>query len=114
MKKFYTLQEASSLIRYSERRIRQFCIEGDLKAVKLPKGRKWLIPVNAVEEFLNCERVRHFLGYTMDRYVNCERVRHLLGYTMDRYVEENMLIVTDTIFLEFYNWLIANRYEPEP
>ncbi len=90
-RKFYTLQEASSLLRYSERRIRQFCIEGNLNAVKLPDGRKWLIPVDAVEEFLNCKRVRHFGEPIIDGYIE-----------------------TDTISLEFYNWLIANGYKLVP
>lgn len=89
--KFYTLSEVALLMRYSERRIRQFCIEGDLKAVKAPKGRKWLIPVNALEEFLNPKRPRYFGGPIIDEYIE-----------------------TGTISLEFYNWLIANGYELVP
>lgn len=55
--KVYTIKEASEKIHYSERQIRQRCIDGKLKgAYKIPEGRKWLIPesglasINAKQE----------------------------------------------------------------
>lgn len=90
-KKFYTLKEAATLFNYSERRFRQFCQGGDLPAIRLHDGGKWLIPVDAVEEFLNCKRPRRFGEPIIDGY-----------------------IVTDTISLEFYNWLTANGYKLVP
>lgn len=47
--KVYTIKEASQKIYYSERQIRQRCIDGKLKgAYKILEGRKWLIPESAL------------------------------------------------------------------
>lgn len=47
--KIYTIKDASQKINYSERQVRQMCIDGKLKgAFKILKGRKWLIPESAL------------------------------------------------------------------
>jgi len=48
--KVYTLREAAKLIGYSERQLRQKCLDGKvLGAYKIADGRKWLIPRDAVQ-----------------------------------------------------------------
>lgn len=48
--KVYTIKDAAQKINYSERQLRQLCIDGKVPgACKIPDGRKWLIPENAIE-----------------------------------------------------------------
>jgi len=45
----YGIREAAKLLSYSERQVRQMCIDGKIPgACRLPKGRKWLIPGSAL------------------------------------------------------------------
>jgi len=48
-KEILTLKEFAQKIPYSERWVRQMCIDGKIEAEKLPDGRKWLIPVTELE-----------------------------------------------------------------
>jgi excisionase family DNA binding protein len=52
MADFLTIKEFAANVGYSERRIRQFCIDGKINANKLgDKGRKWLISNEELEWF---------------------------------------------------------------
>ncbi|MBI4286192.1 MAG: helix-turn-helix domain-containing protein [Chloroflexi bacterium] len=47
--KVYTIKDAAQKANYSERQIRQWCIDGKLTgAYKIAEGRKWLIPESAL------------------------------------------------------------------
>jgi len=51
-KEVYTIREAAKLIGYSDRHLRQRCIDGNVPgAYKITEGRKWLIPRAAVQQF---------------------------------------------------------------
>lgn len=48
--KVYTIKVAAQKINYSERHLRQLCIDGKIPgAYKIPDGRKWLIPSQCIE-----------------------------------------------------------------
>jgi|GEM_PF-5151702 len=50
--KVYTIKEAAKKVRYSERQLREKCIEGKMPdAYKIPAGRKWLIPEHSIKAF---------------------------------------------------------------
>ena len=49
--KFYNVKESADLIGYSERQVRQFCIDGKIKAQKVASGCKWLIPASELDKF---------------------------------------------------------------
>lgn len=49
---FLTIKEFAHKVNYSERQIRQMCIDGKVKAQKLnTKSRKWLIPESELNKF---------------------------------------------------------------
>ena len=50
-KQFYSIKEFARKINYSERQVRQWCSDGDIKAWKVSDGRKWLIPKSVLKEF---------------------------------------------------------------
>lgn len=89
--KVYTLKQVMRLIPYSERSLRRFCTEGKLGAFKLPEGRKWLIPAEAIEEFLKGKPYRPYLGPLVNGY-----------------------IVMDSMPCELYEWLTVNAYKAYP
>ena len=90
-KKLYTLQEAALQLRYCDRSVRQFLKEGKLKGLKVLGGRKWLIPEDAIEEFLKGKPYRPYLGPLVDGY-----------------------IIMDSMPCELYEWLIVNAYKACP
>lgn len=49
-KKFYNVKEFADLIGYSERQVRQFCIDGKIKAQKVDSGCKWIVPANELDQ----------------------------------------------------------------
>ncbi len=85
--KLYTVKDASRIVHYCERRVQQWLKEGKLNGLKVPGGRKWLIPKDALEEFLK-GKPRPFLGPLLEGY-----------------------IVTNSMWDELYDWLIANDYK---
>lgn len=56
-KEVYTIREAAKVISYSERQVRQLCIDGKIEsAYKLKGTRKWLIPRTAIQPFNQGQR----------------------------------------------------------
>jgi excisionase family DNA binding protein len=52
MAEFLTIKEFAKEVNYSERQIRQYCIEGKINATKLGNsGRKWLISSGEIKRF---------------------------------------------------------------
>ena len=50
-KKFYSIEEFAPLIHYSERQVRQWCIDGKIIASKIGTGRKWLIAAGELRKY---------------------------------------------------------------
>ncbi|MBA7471187.1 hypothetical protein ES707_06488 [subsurface metagenome] len=69
-KKVYTIAEAAKLTYYSERSIRQMCLDGKFpSAYKIADGRKWLIPTGALLKFKESGK-RQRLGRQSDEQLS--------------------------------------------
>jgi len=80
---FLTIKEFAQMVHYSERQIRQMCIDGKISAQKLDsKSRKWLIPYDEVTSFTLTERyepperVREALQREVDPTISKRREEH--------------------------------------
>ena len=49
MRDFFTIKEFAEASHYSERWVRQMCIDRKIKADKIGDARKWLIPASELE-----------------------------------------------------------------
>jgi excisionase family DNA binding protein len=71
--KLLTIKEFANKLNYSQRHIRQMCIDGKIKAQKLTHGsRKWLIPESEITS-LRTKRERHRL-VTQDGIYEYEKI----------------------------------------
>jgi len=61
-KDFLPLKEFANKVHYSERSIRQMCIDGKIRAYKLGHGsRKWLIPESEISRLQLKRQKRHLV-----------------------------------------------------
>lgn len=113
-KEFYTIREAAKKLCYSERHLRQLCIDGKIGASKIDGGRKWLIPLTVIQRF-NDDILR---CYRKDsRYVRPEQEQKFLPL-LQQWRGQIEFWSIDQLLREFYfkNWhaeLQREATEPE-
>jgi len=59
--KFLTVKEFAKVTNYSERTVRQWCIDGKIEAHKPTGGRKWQIPEREISRLLKRPSKRIFV-----------------------------------------------------
>ena len=80
-KEFFTIKEVAHKIVYSERRVRQMCIEGKIEAEKISDdARKWLIPVTELERLkAGSEFTRKAKQKTYEETPHKQKMREIAG-----------------------------------
>lgn len=94
--KVYTIKNAAQKVKYSERQLRQKCIEGKMPdAYKIPAGRKWLIPEHSIKAFSKNLEAQSIIKTQQNRSVAAGTKQDVYGekpvFTLDSKENANLV-----------------------